>query len=174
MKKLLILAAALIAPAFAVFAETKALSDAEIVGVVMAVNRAEINAGNLAQSTSSNPDVKAFGQRLADEHNEVDSLFGNWGNKNIAPQSSPLSDSLKTDGEKYLEKLKRLSGILFDLDYINHGVKSHQQVLDIWDQKLIPAAKDEELKSLLSQMRSRLAGRLEDAKVIKASLGRKK
>lgn len=175
MKKLVILAAALIAPAFAAFAETKALSDAEIVAIVMAVNQTEINAGNLAQSTSSNPDVKMFGQRLADEHNEAVSLFGNWGKKNdIAPQRSSLSDSLKADGEKYLEKLKGLSGILFDLDFINHSVKSHQQVLDIWDQKLIPAARNEELKSLLSQMESRIAGHLENAKVIKPSLGRKK
>lgn len=175
MKKLLVLAIALIAPTFAAVAETAALNDAQIVGIVMAVNQAEINVGNLAQATSSHPEVKAFGDRSAGEHNESDSLFNDWANKaNITPQSSSISDGLKADGEKYLEKLKKLSGILFDLDYMGHEVESHQQALDLWDKKLIPNARNEELKSLLSTMRPRLETHLEQARLIKTSLGRKK
>ena len=175
MKKLLVLAVALVFPAFVAFAETKALNDAEIVGVVMAVNQAEIDACNLAQSTSSHPDVKMFGQRLAGQHNESNSLFSDWAKKNdVTPQSSEISDSLKADGEKYLEKLRGLGGILFDLDYMSHEVESHEQALDLWDKQLIPNAQNEELKDLLNLMRSRFAGHLENAKLIKKSLGRKK
>lgn len=175
MKNLLILVIALIAPVFVAFAETKALDDAEIVGIVLAVNQAEINGGILAQSTSSHPDVKAFGHRLVEEHSEFNMRFNDWvTRKNITPQNSPISDSLKADEEKHLEKLKRLQGILFDLDYTGHEVKSHQHVLDLWDKKLTPNARDEELKRLLSLMRITLAGHLEHAKVIKISLGRKK
>ena len=175
MKKLLVLTIALIVPIFATAAETEALSDAEIVGIVLAVNQAEINGGILAQSTSSNPDVKAFGHRLTEEHNDSTSQFNDWTNKtNIAPRSSSISDTLKADGEKYLEKLRKLNGILFDLDYVNHEVESHQQVLDLWDGKLIPSAKNEELKHLLSLRRASLAGHFEQAKLIKTSLGRKK
>lgn len=70
MKKLLMLTLAMIAPIFVATAETQALSDAEIVGIVLAVNQAEINGGILAQSTSSHPDVKAFGHCLTEEHND--------------------------------------------------------------------------------------------------------
>lgn len=175
MKKLLMLTLAMIAPIFAAAAETKALSDAEIVGIVLAVNQAEINGGILAQSASSNPDVKAFGHRLTDEHNDSTSQFNDWANKtNITPQSSSISDTLKADGEKYLGRLRKLHDILFDLDYINHEVESHQQVLDLWDGKLIPSAKNEELKRLLSLWRASLAGHFEQAKLIKTSLGSKK
>lgn len=175
MKKLLMLTLAMIASIFAAAAETKALSDAEIVGIVLAVNQAEINGGILAQSASSNPDVKAFGHRLTDEHNDSTSQFNDWANKtNITPQSSLISDTLKADGEKYLGRLRRLHDILFDLDYINHEVESHQQALDLWDGKLIPSAKNEELKRLLSLWRTSLAGHFEQAKLIKTSLGRKK
>jgi putative membrane protein len=175
MKKLLMLTLALITPIFAAATETKALSDAEIVGIVLVVNQAEINGGILAQSASSNPDVKAFGHRLTEEHNDSTSQFNDWANKiNIAPQSSSISDALKIDGEKYLGRLNELHGILFDLDYINHEVKSHQQVLDLWDGTLIPSAKNEELKHLLSLWRASLAGHFEQAKLIKTSLGRKK
>lgn len=175
MKKLLVLAAALVVPAFAAFAETKALTDAEIIGVAMAVNQAEIDAGNLAQSTSSHPDVKMFGERLAGQHNESNSLFSDWAKKNnVAPQNSAISDRLKADGKEYLGKLKALGGILFDLDYMSHEVESHEQALALWDNKLIPGAQDKELKDLLTLMRSRFSDHLENARLIKKSLGRKK
>lgn len=175
MKKPLVLTLAMIAPILAATAETKALSDAEIVGIVLAVNQAEVNGGILAQSASSNPDVKAFGHRLTEEHNDSTSQFNDWANKtNITPQSSSISDTLKADGEKYLVRLRKLHDRSFDLDYINHEVEAHQQVLDLWDGKLIPSAKNEELKRLLSLWRASLAGHFEQARLIKTSLGRKK
>lgn len=158
MKKLLMLILAMIAPIFVATAETQALSDAEIVGIVLAVNQAEINGGILAQSTSSHPDVKAFGHRLTEEHNDSTSQFNDWAGKtNTTPGSSSISDTLKADGEKYLEKLRKLNGILFDLDYVNHEVESHQQVLDLWDKRLIPRIKNEELRHLLSLRRASLS-----------------
>lgn len=175
MKKLLMFTLAMMTPIFAAAAETKTLSDAEIVGIVLAVNQAEINGGILAQSASSNPDVKAFGHRLTEEHNDSTSQFNDWATKtNIAPQNSSISDALKADGEKYLGRLRKLNGILFDLDYINHEVESHQQVLDLWDGTLTPSAKNEELKRLLNLWRKSLAGHFEQVKLIKTSLGRKK
>ncbi|MBA4143288.1 MAG: DUF4142 domain-containing protein [Nitrosospira sp.] len=175
MKSLLILAIALIAPVFIAHADPKGLDDAEIVAIAMTLSQAEINAGNLAQSVSSHPEIKKFGQRVAAEHDDFHSSLRDWVNKqNIAPQRNSISDSLKASEEKYLEKLKGLSGILFNLDYMSHKVVSHQQALDMWDKKLIPEAEDEELKSLLRAMRKRLADNLEDARLIKSSLGRKK
>lgn len=175
MKKLLILIFALMAPAFAAFAETKTLNDAEILGVVMAVNQGEIDAGNLAHSTSSHPDVKMFGQRLASEHSASNALFKEWADKQeVTPQSSPISDSLRADDEKYLQNLKKLRGISFDLNYTGHQAESHQKVLGMWDSTLIPNAGNEELKRLLMNMRESLAAHLEQAKLIKKSLGRKK
>jgi putative membrane protein len=63
---------------------------------------------------------------------------------------------------------------LFDLDYMSHEVDFHQQALDLWDETLIPNAKDEELKNLLGSMRPTLVEHLERARLIKTSLGRKK
>lgn len=177
MKKLLIPIFALAALPFAAFAqtETQALNDAEIIGIVMTVNQAEINAGELAQSVSSHPDVKMFGQQLSSEHNESNSLFIDLANKqDISPQSSSISDNLKAEEEKHLENLKKLHGILFDLSYANHELESHQKVLDMWDKQLIPNASNEELKSLLVSTRKSIADHLEQAKLIKKSLGRKK
>ena len=78
MNKLLILAVALVIPAFSAFAQTEALDDAEIAGVVMAMNQAEINAGNLAHSVSVNRDVKMFGRDVVEEHERSNSRFDGW------------------------------------------------------------------------------------------------
>ncbi|ARO87924.1 DUF4142 domain-containing protein [Nitrosospira lacus] len=84
MKKILMLVIALIVASLEAAAEPKALSDAEIVGIVLAVNQAEINGGILAQSASSNPEVKAFGHRLTEEHNDSTSQFNDWAKNTIS------------------------------------------------------------------------------------------
>jgi predicted outer membrane protein len=175
MKQLLILAAALLAPAFTALAETEALDDAKIAGIVAAVNQAELNTGDLAHLVSFHPNVRQFALGLFEAHAESDLRFDNWAKKKgIKPQSSSISDRLTAGEEKLLEKLKRQEGILFDLDYMNHEVDFHQQALDLWDGTLIPNAKDEELKNLLGLMRPTLVEHLERARLIKTSLGRKK
>jgi putative membrane protein len=186
MKNLLMLAVALIAPAFLLSpvslaaAETEALnsvaqSDAEIIAMVQAVNQAEIDAGNLADAASSNSDVKAFGLKVAKEHYKSYVTFKDLATReNIMPQNNSLSDKVKADEEKHLESLDRQQGILFDLDYASHEVEFHQKMLQIWDEKLIPGASNEELKRLLTEMRTIIAGHLEEARKLKSSLGRKK
>jgi predicted outer membrane protein len=175
MKQLLILAAALLVPALIALAETEALDDAKIAGIVAAVNEAELNTGDLAHLASFYPDVRRFALGLFEAHAESDLRFDDWANKKgIKPQSSSISDRLTAGEEKFLEKLKRQDGILFDMDYMSHEVDFHQQALDLWDETLIPNAKDEELKNLLGSMRPTLVEHLERARLIKTSLGRKK
>ena len=181
MKNLLMLAVALIAPVFLVSpvslaaAETEALSDAEIIGIVQAVNQAEVDSWRLADTASSNADVKAYSRRVAKEHSEAYTSVKDWATRqNVMPQNSSLSDKVKVVEEKHLESLDRQRGILFDLDYASHEVEFHQKMLQIWDEKLIPGASNEELKRLLTEMRTFIAAHLEDARKLKSSLGRKK
>jgi putative membrane protein len=180
MKKLLMLAVTLIAASFGAAAETKmlndaALNDAEIIGIVQAVNQAEVDSWRLADVASSNADVKAYSRRVAKEHSEAyASVKALASRHNIVLQNSSLSDRVKVVEEEHLESLDRQRGILFDLDYASHEVEFHERMLQIWDEKLIPGASNEELKRLLTDMRTSIAGHLEDAKKLKSSLGRKK
>jgi putative membrane protein len=176
MKKLLMLAlAAMIAPSFADVTETIALSDAEILGVIQAVNQAEIDSGNMADTTSSNSDVKSFARLMLKEHYKAYAALKDLSvRQNITPQNNWLSDKVKADEEKHLESLDRQQGILFDLDYASHEMEFHEKMLRLWDEKLIPQAQNEELKRLLADVRSAVVRHLEEAKKLKASLGRKK
>jgi putative membrane protein len=175
MKKLLMLAFAMIAPSFADVTETISLSDAEILGVIQAVNQAEIDSGNMADTTSSNSDVKSFARLMLKEHYKAYAALKDLSvTQKITPQNNWLSDKVKADEEKHLESLDRQQGILFDLDYASHEVEFHEKMLRLWDEKLIPQAQNEELKRLLADVRSAVERHLEEAKKLKASLGRKK
>lgn len=174
MKKLIILTIAMLLPALTASAQTTSLSGGQIVGIVLAINEAEVEAGNLVRSTSTNPQVKMFGHRLVGEHNGSTWLLTDLAKKEgISPQDSPISESLKADAKKHFSKLKGLQGAALNVAYIDHEVTQHQQVLDLFDKNLIPNAKNEELQSLLSVIRSWLAGHLEHAKMIQTSLGKK-
>lgn len=150
------------------------INDGQIVGIVHAHNKAEVDARNLARSTSTNSEVKMYGYRLVGGHNGSNWLINDLEKREkISSQSSPASDSLKSDGQKSFEKLKGLKGAAFDVTYIDHEVEDHQKALDLFDKNLIPSAKIDELKSLLNVIRSCwLDGHLEHAKLIQKSLGK--
>jgi putative membrane protein len=102
----------------------------------------DIDAGKLAESKSTNADVKAFGQRMVTDHSGVNKSATELVTKlKVTPQDNPTSQALKKGGEENLAKLKGLSGAAFDKAYVDHEVAYHEQVLDAVDKTLIPSAK---------------------------------
>jgi putative membrane protein len=162
---------ALVAPLFATAAYAEGPTDAEIAAIVVTANQVDIDAGKLAESKATNPDVKAFGHRMATDHADVNKQAVELVTKlKVSPKSNPTSESLKAGGEKNIADLKKLSGAAFDKAYIDHEVAYHQQVLDAVDKTLIPSAKNEELKALLIKVRPAFVSHTEHAKQIQSTL----
>ncbi|TYP69879.1 MULTISPECIES: DUF4142 domain-containing protein [Nitrosomonas] len=176
MKKLLMLAVALMLPTtFAVYAETKSkegdLSDAEIAHIVVTANQVDIKNGQLAKEKASNEDVKAYAHRMISDHTDVNKEAESLVKKlNVTPKDNEISKTLKSDGEKNIDKLKDMSGKEFDKAYIDAEVKLHKQVIDVADTKLVPSVQNEELKALLQKVRPSLVSHLEHAQKIQESL----
>ncbi|MEO8992290.1 MAG: DUF4142 domain-containing protein [Nitrosospira sp.] len=174
MKKLLVLAIALVLPAFAVHAETSKkgdLNDAEIAHIVVTANQVDIDAGNLAEKKASDEDVRAFAHRMVGEHTDVNKAAKELAAKlNVTPQDNPISKSLTEGGKKNIEKLERLSGKDFDKAYIDGEIDLHTKVIDVADNKLVPNVKNEELKALLVKVRPAFVSHLDHAQKLKAEL----
>ena len=154
-------------------AAAQAPNDAQIASIVVTANAVDIDAGKLAESKSSNAEVKAFAQRMITDHSGVNKSAVDLVTKlKVTPQDNPTSESLKSGGEKNVANLKGLSGAAFDKAYIDHEVAYHQQVLDAVDKTLIPNAKNEELKALLVKVRPAFVAHLDHAKMIQAQLGK--
>lgn len=165
MKNLMVLAIALMAPALAGAAEDRAnLNDAQIAAIVVAANQIDIDAGKLAESKSPNPEVKAFAHRLVGEHTDVNKQATDLATKlKMTPEETTISRALKSDAKRNLDRLKKLTGKDFDNLYVADEVAFHKQVIDTVDIKLLPNAKNEELKALLIKVRPALVSHLDHA-----------
>jgi len=167
----IIVASALFIAAVSAFAQ--APNDAQIAHIVVTANQVDIDAGKLAETKSTNADVKAFGQRMVTDHTGVNKSATELVTKlKVTPEDNPTSQALKKGGEENLAKLKSLSGAAFDKAYVDHEVAYHQQVLDAVDKTLIPNAKNEELKALIVKVRPAFVAHLDHAKMLQSKMGK--
>jgi putative membrane protein len=168
-RPVLVLAGALLLSPGALLAQN--ITDAEIAHIVVTANQVDIDAGKLAHARATNPDVKAFGERMATDHMGVNKAAAELAGKlKVTPKENATSASLKKAGEQNVSSLKKLSGAAFDRAYISNEVTYHQQVLDALDKTLVPSATNGELKALLLKVRPAFVAHLEQAKSIQSAL----
>ena len=124
-------------------------SDRKLLEMMAEANIAEINAGKLALSKASNPEVKAYAQRMVDEHTkslaEVQALAQAKGVE--LPKESNVKHKAKES------MLKALSGDIFDRTYVKQSGRrdhrvTHEQLRDNMDK-----IKDPDIKALAMKMR---------------------
>src|SRR6476619_5742429 len=90
-------------------------NDAQIASIVVTANQVDIEAGQLAKSTSTNADVKQFAQLMITDHTGVNTSAVALVTKlKVTPEDNPTSQSLKKGGEDNVKNLKTLSGAAFD------------------------------------------------------------
>jgi putative membrane protein len=86
---------------------------------------AEVKLGQLAAQKASSDDVKAFGQKMVDDHTKV--------NGEIAQVADTmgimLPKTMNKDDQAEYDKLNALSGNAFDMEYLTFMVKDHHQEL---------------------------------------------
>jgi putative membrane protein len=164
----LVLAGALMVPAAA---SAQGINDAQIASIVVTANQVDIDAGKLATTKASDPEVKKFAQTMVTDHTGVNKQATDLAKKlKVTPQDNDTSKSLYDGGKKNVANLKTLSGKAFDKAYIDHEVEYHAAVLEAVDKTLIPSAQNAELKALLVKVRPAFVAHLEHAKHMQASL----
>jgi putative membrane protein len=168
-----IFAAAFFASTGAAFAQD--INDAQIASIVVTANQVDIDAGKLATTKASDPEVRKFAQLMVTDHTGVNKSAVDLATRlKVTPEDNPTSKSIKAGGDENVAKLKTQTGTAFDKAYIDHEVAYHQQVLDAVDKTLIPGAKNAELKALLVKVRPAFVAHLEHAKHVQASLAKTK
>ena len=169
LRSLALAAAVLVAPAATLFAAD--INDAQIAAIVVTANQVDIDAGKLAAATSTNAEVKKFGELMVTGHTAVNKSAVDLVTRlGVKPEDNPTAQSLAAGGEKNLAHLRTLQGAAFDKAYVAHEVEYHQQVLDAVDKVLIPGASNAELKALLVKVRPAFVAHLEHAKELQKSL----
>src|SRR5919107_2670548 len=99
---------------FAGAASAQDVNDAQIASIVVTANQVDIDAGKLASTRATNPEVKKFAQLMVTDHTGVNKAAVDLATKlKVTPQDNPTSQSLKADGDKHRARLKTLSGAAF-------------------------------------------------------------
>ena len=147
-------------------------NDAQIAHIVVTANQVDIDAGTLAETKGSTPDIKAFGKQMVTDHAGVNKQATELVQKlHVKPEDNSTSASLKQGGEANIANLQGLSGAAFDKAYIDHEVAYHEAVIDAMDKTLIPGARNDELKSLIVKVRPAFVAHLAHAKQIQSKVG---
>ena len=152
-------------------ASAQDINDAQIASIVVTANQVDIDAGKLAATKATDPEVKKFAQTMVTDHTGVNKQATALVTKlKVKPEDNATSKSLYDGGKENVTKLKTLKGKEFDKAYIDHEVAYHQAVLDAVDKTLIPGAKNEELKALLVKVRPAFVAHLEHAKHVQSTV----
>lgn len=143
--------------------------DSEFLVDIAEVNLAEIEIGKLAQTKSTNPEVKKFGKMLVDEHtksaSEVSAL--------AKAKNFTLPTSLTQEGQDEYKKLNEKSGLDFDKKFADMMIDGHEKAIDKL-KKATEDAKDQDVKLWASNNIAPLTAHLEHAKLLKQDLDKKK
>lgn len=149
----------------------EAPTDPQIAAIVVAANQADIDAAKLAKTHAKSADVKEFANTMIRDHEASNKQATALVKKlKVKPEPNPTSKSLAQGGKENVASLKKQKGAAFDKAYVDHEVEYHQQVIDAINQKLIPNAKNEQLKALLEKSVPVFQAHLDHAKKLQGEL----
>jgi putative membrane protein len=136
-------------------------SDQKFMKEAAQAGAAEVELGQLAQQKAESPDVKAFAQRMVDDHTKANDQL-----KQVASQKSvtlPSQPDAKDTAEK--ARLEKMSGAQFDKAYMNYMVADHKK--DVADfQKEASRANDPDVKNFVQTTLPTLQSHLQQAESI--------
>ncbi len=151
-------------------AGAEGMGDADVLAYLIAINDNEIVAASEAQHKKVGSKVMEYATMLQREHGEnLEQTMMLAKKTDITPIETKAVDQLRTKAAAGLAKLMPKDGEQFAAGYIDMMITGHQEVLDLIDSKLMPAAKKDEVKKHLAATRTHIANHLEAAKALKAS-----
>jgi putative membrane protein len=123
--------------------------------------------GRLAAEKASNPDVKSFGQKMADDHKQAnDALKQVASSLQFEPPSKPSS---RAKSEK--ARLEKLSGADFDREFLDVVVKQHQKDVSLFERESRRGAAPAGLKSFAGSTLKGLQDHIKMAQDLSSKLG---
>ena len=127
------------------------MTDANIVALLDAANKADSSAGALAAKKATSAEVKAFARLMMSEHHALraagQALAKQLGVEPKAPERDPLAPYVANEMKTLQSTAK---GAEFDRVYIDNEVSVHQAVLDLANQARV-TTQTPQLKELIEK-----------------------
>ncbi len=147
------------------------LTDSQILQITHTANIGEIDQARLALSRSKDARVRSLAQMMVQDHSQADKRGMVLAKKeNLEREPSATGESLESDAQSTIGRLKAEPAADFDKNYIDAQIREHQAVLDTIDQKLVVNATNPELKAYLTEIRAAVAAHLRHAQDVQNEL----
>jgi putative membrane protein len=149
-----------------VLAQNLASRDREFLEQAAQNGHAEISASRLALEKTRNEQVRAFAQRMVDDHTRSsEELKALAASKNLQVPTEP---SMLQKGKEML--ISGLSDDNFDRRYVNQmGVEAHEDNIELFD-RAAREAQDAEVKAFATKSLPQLRSHLEAARSLRTTL----
>ncbi len=127
---------------------------------------AEVKMGQLAADKAGNPDVKAFGQQMVDDHTKANDQL-----KAVAQEEGmTLPTDVNQKQQAMYDSLSKMSGADFDKMYVKDMMTDHQQDVKEFTRES-QSGKDEKIKGFAAQTLPVVQGHLDKLKGIQSKMG---
>ncbi len=127
---------------------------------------AEVELGKMAASKAQNAEVKAFGQKMVDDHSKAGEEL-----KQLAAQKKvTLPPDVLPAHKQLMEKLSKLSGAEFDKEYVAAMVEAHEKDVAAFE-NVSKTAADADVKAFATKTLPTLKMHLEMIKAMADKMG---
>jgi putative membrane protein len=151
------------------------VNDATLAAMLLALNNTDISYARLVPSRSDREDVRRYAQRMLTDHTVVNGLITELtGKLGITAQDNTFSLDMRDESSSKRELMRELTGFAFDSTYATNEISYHRRFLESIDNIMIPRARNDELKTLLTGVRPAIAAHLAHAEELWASVMTKK
>jgi putative membrane protein len=159
-------------PVVAAAQRAAALTDPQIASIAYTAGVIDIENARLALEKSSNQAIRAFARDMIRDHTAINKkVVALIRRLHIIPQNSPASQSLVRQADNVRTQLAALSGEAFDRAYIDNEIAYHKTVDRALETRLIPDARNPQLKRLLATGLKIFEGHEKHAEAIAGKLG---
>lgn len=126
----------------------------------------EVTLGKMAQEKGSNADVKAFGQKMVEDHGKANAELKTLAaSKNVTLPVEPIAEH-----QKHIDAMKDMSGAAFDKHYMSMMVQDHQK--DISEFEKATQNEDADVKAFATKTLPILKAHLELAEKTNAKVAK--
>jgi len=127
---------------------------------------AEVELGKMAASKAQNAEVKAFGQKMVEDHSKAGEEL-----KQIAAQKKVmLPPDVLPAHKQLMEKLSKLSGADFDKEYVAAMIEAHEKDVAAFE-NVSKTAADADVKAFATKTLPTLKMHLEMIKAMAGKMG---
>jgi putative membrane protein len=159
------------APAAAPIDETTTLSDGQIARIAQDIDNAEIEAARLALSRGGTPRVRDYAMKMLGAHSSDEQRLDNTLHAgSLTADDSSVAQRFMTDSQAHLDTLRGSDIADFDHSFMAAQISALQDALSLLDGKLIPNAKNPQLKTALEATRQKVIDHIKMAQDVQATL----